>query len=64
MPGKGLATKSGEKGKAETELALIGLSGSDTVSGTGGSFKGWTAEAHGLESLGKIISVSYAAVEA
>lgn len=48
---------------SNAEVTLIGLTISDRVIGTGGPLCGRTTEAHGFELLGKIISVSYAAVE-
>lgn len=45
-----------------TEATFIGLTISDSVSGTGGSLCGWAAETHGLELSGKMIAVSYVTV--
>lgn len=64
-PGKGVATWSGELGVyAVAEIAFIGRSSSDSVSGSGGALKGCATEAHGFELSGKIIAVSYTTLEA
>lgn len=61
--GKGLTTKPGDESAENTEATLIGLTVPNVVPGAGGHFKGCATETHGLELLGKIISVTYVTVE-